>query len=64
MVAGGPLTGDVIACQRVPVDLGTYGGPLTPAQSTRLERIFPRGVCDFDRGGRLQRPLSDTWQSY
>jgi hypothetical protein len=64
MVAGGPLTGDVIACQRVPVDLAGYGRPLSPAQAARLERIFPKGVCDFDRGGQWQRPLSDTWQSY
>ena len=64
MVAGGPLTGDVIACQLVAVDLDGYGGQLNPVQATRLERIFPNGVCDFDRGGRWQRPLSGTWQSY
>ena len=50
--AGGPITGDVFKCQLKPVGQalgdGTYGDrQFTPAQVSRLEAIFPQGVCDY-----------------
>lgn len=52
IVAGGPITGDVLKCDLKPVAAavadGTYG-PWTPsaAEQARLEAIFPTGVCDY-----------------
>ncbi len=64
MVAGGPLTSDVIACALRPVDPSGYGVSLSSAQVRRLEAIFPSGVCDWRRGGQWQRGLSGNWRSY
>lgn len=52
IVAGGPITGDVFKCALQPVaaaiERGLYGDwTVTPAQQTRLEEIFPTGVCDY-----------------
>lgn len=53
--AGGPISGSVFKCQTKTVgqavadgDYGTWRP--SGAQVTRLERIFPSGVCDFQRG--------------
>ncbi|MDZ7790593.1 MAG: DUF6351 family protein [Xanthomonadales bacterium] len=50
--AGGPITGDVFKCQLKPVGQalgdGTYGErQFTSEQASRLEAIFPQGVCDY-----------------
>jgi len=51
-VAGGPIEGGVYACKRQSVaraiDRGLYGSwQPTAAERTRLEQIFPTGVCDY-----------------
>jgi hypothetical protein len=38
--------------------------PFTPAQWTRLEAIFPTGVCDWSKKGYEQQDLEGTWLSY
>ncbi len=53
-VAGGPYRGDVFKCQLQPVTAaiasGLYGSwQPTPAEVTRLQQIYPTGVCDFSR---------------
>ncbi|QOC23616.1 hypothetical protein IC757_05615 [Wenzhouxiangella sp. AB-CW3] len=50
--AGGPITGDVFKCQLKSVDEaladGTYGDrEFSAEQVTRLQQIFPQGVCDY-----------------
>jgi hypothetical protein len=60
IVAGGPIEGGVFACERqsVPaaIDRGVYGSwRPTAAEQSRLEQIFPTGVCDYrkrDAGAR------------
>jgi hypothetical protein len=52
IVAGAPLQGDVFKCALKPVDTaltdGTYGSwNPDPTQMTRLNAIFPDGVCDY-----------------
>lgn len=52
IVAGGPITGDVFACDRQPVDdaiaAGLYGDVQLDADTiTGLRQIFPTGVCDY-----------------
>jgi hypothetical protein len=51
-VAGGPLTEDVLKCRLKPLSSADYA-PLvfTPAQWSRLQEVFPDGVCDWNRRG-------------
>jgi hypothetical protein len=60
MVAGGPLTEDVVKCQLKPVDPADYSVKLTEAEWSRLKDIFPTGVCDWTKPGVGQQP-SETW---
>jgi hypothetical protein len=64
MVAGGPLTSDVIKCQLKPVDANDYQVKFTSAEFTRLKTIFPDGVCDWSKKGVAQVPPSGVWQSF
>jgi len=61
-VAGGPLTEDLLKCQLKPIDAAAYGGRLSAAQLTRLQAVFPGGVCDWSKAGVGQQaavsPLS------
>jgi hypothetical protein len=52
VVAGGPLEGGVYKCRLQPVSRavarGLYGSwRPSPEESSRLEAIFPSGVCDY-----------------
>lgn len=64
LVAGAPLTDDVVACRRKDVDRGDYSVDFTPAEYARLLEIFPSGVCDWSRPGFGQRPPRGTWQVF
>jgi hypothetical protein len=65
MAAGAPRAGDIIKCQRIPVDeavdAGFYEVELTDDEVTRLADIFPDGVCDFSRPGIGQAPPTGEW---
>lgn len=50
-VAGGPLTEDILKCQLKPVAAADYAGRLDAAQLTRLQAVFPTGVCDWTKPG-------------
>jgi hypothetical protein len=56
MVAGDSIRGDTFKCGLKPVEKalsdGTYGPAVrfTEAQKTWLNRIFPKGVCDYNNG--------------
>lgn len=50
-VAGSPRTEDILKCQLKPVDTADYGGRLSAAQLTRLNAVFPGGVCDWSKPG-------------
>jgi hypothetical protein len=55
IVAGGPLRGGVYKCRLQSVSAaiarGVYGSWVPGAEErARLERIFPSGVCDYERG--------------
>jgi hypothetical protein len=55
MVAGGSIKGDVFKCALKPLETaladGTYpaGAQFSPAQQDWLRRIFPQGVCDYNK---------------
>ncbi|MEX2582423.1 MAG: DUF6351 family protein, partial [Gemmatimonadota bacterium] len=61
MVAGGPLTDDVIKCQLRPVDPFDYALELSADQLARLARIFPGGVCDWTKPGVAREPQAGPW---
>lgn len=77
MVAGMPMTDDIIRCQLRPVDPADYAGKLSEAQVAEMRSIFPGGVCDFSKpaaedvghsllypslgGQRQQAPHSMKW---
>lgn len=65
MVAGGPLTDNVLKCQLKPVNEADFlPAVLTPPDKLRLDAIFPDGVCDFSKPGVGQAALQGTWLRY
>ncbi|MFM1895532.1 MAG: hypothetical protein RLZZ385_606 [Pseudomonadota bacterium] len=63
LVAGGPLTNDVLKCRLKPVDYADYRVEFTPEEKARLERIFADGVCDWSQPG-VHQQINQTWLSY
>ncbi len=58
-VAGAPLSEDVFKCQLKPLDFDSpdYNGVVfTTGQQTRLQAVFPDGVCDWTLPGVGQQP--------
>jgi hypothetical protein len=64
VVAGGPLTNDVVKCSLKPVDAADYRVPLSAADLDRLRGIFPTGVCDWSKPGMWEAPLRGTWLTF
>jgi hypothetical protein len=64
LVAGGPLTNDVLKCQLKPLDASDYPIVFSDDEWSRLARIFPHGVCDWSRPGVGQVPHTRTWLSF
>ncbi len=65
MVAGEPFTGDTVKCQLKPLDRADYTQAVafTDADWTRLQKIFPAGVCDYSKPGVEQQPTT-AWMGY
>lgn len=65
MVAGGPITDDVLKCQLKPINDADYlPVVMTAMQKQRLQSIFPEGVCDYSKNGVGQVSLQGTWLRY
>jgi hypothetical protein len=64
LVAGAPLTNDVVKCQLKKVDFADYKAGFTDAQKARMQAVFPTGVCDFSKPGVGQVPIKGTYQRY
>jgi hypothetical protein len=64
VVAGGPLSVDVLKCDRKRADRRDYKVAFTPEQWARLKRIFPSGVCDFSRPGVGRAQLNAAYYHY
>ncbi len=64
LMAGAPLTNDVLKCQLKPIQYGDYKVTFTEAQKARMANIFPQGVCDFSKPGVEQVGLKGTYQRY
>ncbi len=64
MVAGGPVTNDVLKCQLKAVDLADYQAAFSTDERERLGRVFPSGVCDWSKPGVEQQKPVGTWLRY
>ena len=65
MVAGGPVTDDVVKCQLKPIADADYApAAFTTPEKVRLAAVFPEGVCDFSRPGVAQATVKATWLKY
>jgi Tannase-like family of unknown function (DUF6351) len=62
-VAGAPIALDIIKCQLKPIDPADYKVPFTADQRTRLQAIFPNGVCDWSKRG-VNQVKAVPWASY
>ena len=52
LAAGGPMSAGVLKCQLKPVTAADYGTvAFTLAEATRLNAVFPNGVCDWTKTG-------------
>jgi hypothetical protein len=64
MVAGAPLTNDIIKCSLKPINYSEYKATFTDAQKARMAAIFPSGVCDFSKPGVGQGQIKGTYRRY
>ncbi|MES1928073.1 hypothetical protein SADO_02420 [Salinisphaera dokdonensis CL-ES53] len=65
IAAGGPVVDDIIKCQLQPTADFDYGTAVfTVDQQTRLNTVFPEGVCDYSGTGVGQRSVDGTWLDY
>lgn len=64
MVAGSPLSNDILKCRLKPVDRADYRIPVADADLARLRAIFPDGVCNWNQPGVEQVPLAGTWLTF
>jgi hypothetical protein len=63
MVAGMPMTDDIIKCQLKPVDRSDYTATLSDAQLAELQEIFAEGVCDWSKPAAHDVAKSMIWPS-
>jgi hypothetical protein len=63
LVAGGPLSNDVLKCELKPVDPADYQVEFTAEEKSRLAYIFPMGVCDWEKPGQHQSS-NQIWLSF
>ncbi|HTE41084.1 MAG TPA: DUF6351 family protein [Steroidobacteraceae bacterium] len=64
LVAGAPLTNEVVKCQLKRVNYADYKATFSADQKKRMDAVFPGGVCDFSRPGVGQVPFKGTYQKY
>jgi hypothetical protein len=64
IVAGGPVSNDVLKCQLKPIELKDYKVTFSATEKDRLSAIFPHGVCDWSKPGVEQKAPTSTWRSF
>lgn len=63
LIAGGPLSNDVLKCELKPIDFADYSVEFTEQEKKRLRTIFPTGVCDWNQPG-VHQQVNKTWLSF
>jgi hypothetical protein len=61
LVAGAPLTDDILKCRLKPIDARDYNVTFAADDMTRLRHIFPGGVCDYSKPSVNHAPLAGTY---
>src|SRR5678816_3477934 len=51
LVAGCPIQANIYKCQLKPINVADYKVAFSQAEITRLNTIFPNGVCDWSKPG-------------
>lgn len=65
VVAGSPITDDVVKCQLKPISEANYlPAVFNGAERVRLAGIFNEGVCDYSKSGVAQSVVKATWIKY
>lgn len=65
IVAGGPVSNDVLKCQLKSIDWSDYGlVEFTDEYKRQLREAFPDGVCDWTKSGVEQQAVNGPWQSF
>jgi len=62
-VAGGPIQANIYKCQLKPINPADYKVAFSQSEITRLNVIFPNGVCDWSKPGVNQTGVV-TWPSF
>ena len=63
LVAGGPLTNDVLKCQLKAIDFDDYKVEFTDEEKSQLRSIFSEGICDWSKPG-VHQQVNKTWLSF
>ena len=64
LIAGAPITNDVMKCQLKPVDFSAYQVTFSKAQQARMKKVFPDGVCDWSKPSVGYSLIKGTYQRY
>jgi hypothetical protein len=64
IVAGEPITQNIVKCALKPTAFADYQVNFTKAQKIRLRKIFAGGVCDYSKPGLYRAAWKGTWQSW
>ena len=63
IMAGGPLSTDVMKCKLTAPERGDYPA-MTDAQWAQLNTVFADGVCDYSKRSQGYAELEGTWLSF
>lgn len=63
VASGEDLTSDIMKCQLKPLSIADYFVNFTAAQWSRLQAVFPSGVCDYSKPGAGQ-VVPEPWQTF
>ena len=65
MVAGEPITDNVVKCRLKPIaDADYLPVVFSAAEKARLAAVFGNGVCDYAQAGVAQATVKGTWLKY
>lgn len=64
IIAGAPVTNDIMKCQLKPVDFAEYKVKFTAAQQKKMKSVFPDGVCDWTKPGVGYSKAKGTYVKY
>lgn len=64
LIAGAPVTNDLMKCQLKPVDMADYAVKFSKSQQAKLKKVFPGGVCDWSKPSVGYATVKGTYQRY